>query len=353
MWNGSDAHSDRRRKRVGPWCGRCSIFCRREKERSARPATLLTLGCQAVRKRRLKSGMEPRTSVGSCQVRTYVKGDHIDDGGYKTIPDELYDIAKEHWAGGMLVKYGKRPHMEMLHRGTVYVGAAWAYGQPSIGINKKLLVRRDYKDGEVVSDVSEVPAVFEMLDMQASETTRYVLADTDTKYGPSMRIPHQSVRLGAVEDGAGRIHMGHSFSDYGMFCVSRTLSADLIRHFKADSLVIIKQPDTMDMLLRKAIKSDNARRVSVFRNDILCGEVRYFDLSGRYYDKWTIEDEHRLTIFSKPDAHAIEHEYRWAFLPRNETPKMSKLGYQVKLRRQQAILNDVLELVVPTNKTNS
>ena len=196
----------------------------------------------------------------------------------------------------VLVKYGKREHMEaLLREGAVYLNSATSYGQAAHN--------QAVRDDELAIDfqggyVREAdPAPFYDRDHPPPES----IAESGDGFHPIHKLPE----LAADQYATMTIRMA---TDYWMFCMADVLDQRLFADFEADSCLIIRRRPFVQRLLRAAT-------IQLPNVDRYLGAVQYVDPLGARLAGVNVTQSlpiHMTKVF----RYAYQREIRFAFLPR-------------------------------------
>ena len=197
----------------------------------------------------------------------------------------------------VLVKYGRREHMEaLLRQGHVYLNSATSYNE---SVHNQA-VRDDelaigFKGGSVRATR---PTQFYDRDQPPSES----IADR----GVGFRSIHEFPELAADQYATRSIRMA---TDYWMFCMAGVLDQRLFADFEADSCLIIRRRPFVERLLRAAMFQ--------LRNvDRYFGTVQYVDPLGARPAGVRVTGSMPIHM-TKVFRYAYQREVRFAFLPRS------------------------------------
>ena len=219
-------------------------------------------------------------------------------------------VLPRHTDHDVLVKYGKREHIEALFRqGEVYLNSATKFNKSvhnqavrddELAITFKGGYARDNHPTHFYDRGQPPPE--HVVEQGAGFRSIYDL--------PELRIDQYATRT---------IRMA---TDYWMFCMADILDQRLFADFEADSCLIIKRKPFVERVSRMATRQlPNAQGI--------CGRVRYIDPLGAWPTSTSVTPSipvHMTKVF----RYAYQREVRFAFLPKifqeNLEPILLRIG---------------------------
>ena len=218
----------------------------------------------------------------------------------------------------VLVKYGKREHIEqLLYDGQVYLNPATHYQQS--------------QHGQAIKD-DELGIIFKGGYLRKADPIRYYGAN-DTVRLEDFRPIYWAPTLEADQYAECEIRMS---TDYWAFCMSAAFDQQHFVDFVADACLIIKQPQmfTTRLLL--------AARYQLSQADAFFGPIRYIDPLGVVHPKSNRIELGMPIHMTKTLRYAYQREVRLALLPKTHKDRLKP----EKLFIEPLTDPDVAELVL-------
>ena len=209
----------------------------------------------------------------------------------------------------MLVKYGKREHMEaLLREGAVYLNSATSYNEAAHNQAVRDNELAISFDGGYARETGPTP--FYDRDHPPPQS----IMDSGVGFRPIHEIP----QLAADQYATMTIQMA---TDYWMFCMADVLDQRLFADFEADSCLIIRRRPFIQRLLRAAT-------LQLPNVDRYFGAVHYVDPLGARLagDRVTRSMPIHMT---KVFRYAYQREVRFAFLPKTFKERLEPRFLQV------------------------
>ena len=210
----------------------------------------------------------------------------------------------------VLVKYGKREHMEALFReGHVYLNSATSYNESA--------------HNQAVRD-DELAIAFKGGYVRATRPMRFYHgahppSESIADRGVGFRSVHELPELAADQYASMTIQMA---TDYWMFCLADLLDQRLFADFQADCCLIIRREPFVQRLLRAATFQ--------LRNlDRNCDRVEYVDPLGAWPTGVRVTRSMPIHL-TKVFRYAYQREVRFAFLPRRSQERLEPRSLWIK-----------------------
>ena len=205
-------------------------------------------------------------------------------------------VAARRAADDVLVKYGKREHMEALFRkGEVYLSSATSYNESA----HNQAVRDDELAIELKGGHMRATHPMQFYD-KARPAPHTTLNEGDV-----FRLVFELPELATDQYATMTIQMA---TDYWMFCIADVLDQRLFADFQADCCLIIRRKPFVERMLRAAAyQLPNANRHF--------GRVQYVDPLGAWPGGARLSLSSPIYM-SKLFRYAYQREFRLAFLPK-------------------------------------
>ena len=217
-------------------------------------------------------------------------------------------VAARGTAHDMIVKYGKREHMEKLLRGEVYLNSATNYNAS--------MHNQAVRDDELAID-------FKGGCIRALHPTQYYNRDSLppaslVERGSSFRHIFEASDLGPKEYATTTIRMA---TDYWMFCASDLLDPRLFADFEADCCVV---------LMRRPFVERLATALPAKLPDVTMsiGRVHYVDPLGAMSPGIVVTPSMPIHM-TKVFRYAYQREVRFVALPKTHTARLEAQSVQI------------------------
>ena len=210
----------------------------------------------------------------------------------------------------VLVKYGKREHMEALFReGHVYLNSATSYNESA--------------HNQAVRD-DELAIAFKGGYVRATRPIQFYdgahpPSESIADRGVGFRSVHELPELAADQYASMSIRMA---TDYWMFCLADVLDQRLFADFQADCCLIIQRKPLVERVLRAAtFQLRNADRYF--------DRVEYVDPLGAWPAGFRVTRSMPIHL-TKVFRYAYQREVRFAFLPRRFQERLESRSLRIK-----------------------